>query len=175
MAISKDNDQHNGYFGTIVDISDRKLAERLLNQQKEKLINVNQDLQKATTLLKKRNLELDDFTRIVSHDLKAPLRAISNLSTWIEEDIEDKIDGDTKKNLQLLRNRVTRMQIFIQSLLHYSRVGKEQAPVETVVVRDLLMDIVDSLAAPPTLEIAIGEFMPTLDTQKISLQQVLPT
>ena len=63
------------------------------------------------------------------------------------------------------------MRMFIESLLHYSRVGKEQTPTETVVVKDLLLDIVDSLAIPPTLEVSIAD-LPTLNVQKIALQQV---
>ena len=172
VAVYDDEGNPNGYFGTIVDISDRKHTESLLNRQREQLVNVNQNLKQTTILLKKRNRELNEFTRIVSHDLKAPLRAINNLSLWIEEDLEGKLDEDTKKNLELLRNRVDRMQVFIESLLRYSRVGKAQTPTEEVIVRDLLIDIADSLAAPATLKIAIGESMPTLNTQRILLQQV---
>ena len=172
VAMYGDDGKRIGYFGTIIDISDRKRAEALSKQQQERLIYINQHLKQTTDLLTRRNRELDEFTYVVSHDLKAPLRAVCHLSEWLEEDLEDKLDDDTKHNFKLLKSRVGRMQMFIQSLLEYSRVGKEQTPTETVVVKDLLIDIIDFLLPPPTFAIAIGEGMPTLDTQKVALEQV---
>ena len=172
VAMYSDRGEGRGYFGTIIDISERKQAETLSQQHKEQLISINQHLEHTASLLKKRNRELDEFTYVVSHDLKAPLRAIANLSVWMEEDLEDKLDDDTRYNLELLRSRVSRMQMFIESLLEYSRIGREKTPTETVAVKNLLVDIVDSLAPPPKFAIAIGEFMPTFNTQKIALQQV---
>lgn len=172
VATYNDLGERSGYFGTIIDISERKKTEALLNKHKEQLITINHDLKQTTFLLKKRNQELDDFTSIVSHDLKAPLRAITNLSMWIEEDLEDKLDDDTRHNLQLLKSRVARMGIFIESLLKYSRVGKEKIPTVTFAVKDLLIDIVDSLAPPPEFVINIDRLMPIINTQKIALEQV---
>ena len=179
VAIYSDRQECLGYFGMIIDISqqraalrERNQAEALLQQQQERLINTNQDLEYMSSLLKKRNRELDEFTYVVSHDLKAPLRAIRNLSEWIEEDLEDKLDEDTKNNFELLKSRVNRMQMFISSLLEYARVGRQHTSIETFAVQELLLDIIDSLAPPPEFAIAIGESMPTLNMQKIALEQV---
>ena len=172
VAMYDDNQEHIGYFGTIINISERKQAEALSKEQQRRLISINQDLEKTTALLKKRNRELDEFTSVVSHDLKAPLRAICHLSEWIEEDLADKLDDDTKQNFELLQNRVVRMQMFIDSLLEYARIGREKATSETFAVKDLLADIIDSLAPPPQFTIAIGENMPILNTRKIALEQV---
>ena len=57
----------------------------------------------------------------VSHDLKAPLRAISNLSVWIEEDLDGKLPLDTQQQFDLLRTRFKRMESMIDSLLLYAR------------------------------------------------------
>jgi len=172
VTMYSDQGECIGYFGTIIDITERKKAEALLQKQQEQLIDINQNLKRATFLLKKRNQELDEFAYIVSHDLKAPLRAIRNLSTWIEEDLADKFDDDTRQNFKLLKNRVNRMQMFIQSLLEYSRVGRVKTPPEMFAVKDLLVDIIDSLAPPATFTIAISGSMPIVKTQKIALQQV---
>ena len=172
VGLYDDRQELTGYFGTIVDISERKRAEALSRKQKKQLIGINQHLKQTSTQLEKRNQELYKFTYVVSHDLKAPLRAISSLAEWIEEDIEAKLNDDTRQNFELLKNRVNRMQRFIESLLKYSRIGREKTPPETFSVKDLLVDIIDSLAPPTTFAIAIGEFMPTLKTQKIALEQV---
>jgi light-regulated signal transduction histidine kinase (bacteriophytochrome) len=50
--------------------------------------------------------ELQQFAFVTSHDLKAPLRAISNLSQWIEEDLGEDLDGEIVENFALLRSRV---------------------------------------------------------------------
>ncbi|WP_308426216.1 histidine kinase dimerization/phospho-acceptor domain-containing protein, partial [Alicyclobacillus cellulosilyticus] len=82
------------------------------------------DITKAKEIeerLKKSNEELEQFAYIVSHDLKAPLRAIMQLSSWIEEDNQDNLDNDSKKNLQLLHERADRMSKLIDGILQYSR------------------------------------------------------
>lgn len=75
-------------MGITEDISDRKQAELQLQEQATELTQANAVLMKTTDLLSQRNQELDRFVYIVSHDLKAQLRAIANLSKWIEEDLE---------------------------------------------------------------------------------------
>ena len=172
VGLYSDRKKLIGYFGTITDISDRKKSEALLQKHKKQLIGINHHLKQTSAQLEKRNRELDEFTSIVSHDLKAPLRAIHNLSEWIEEDLEDKLDDDTRQNFQLLRNRVGRMQMFIQSLLEYSRIGREKTLPEKLAVKNLLIDIIDSLDPPKTFTIVIDEPMPILKTQKIALEQV---
>ena len=89
-----------GIVGIGHDLTDRKLAE---------------------VALAERNQELDSFVHTVSHDLKAPLRAISNLSQWIEDDLEDRLPPDNQQQFQLLRTRVKRMESMIDSLLLYAR------------------------------------------------------
>ncbi|MGL5077828.1 MAG: sensor histidine kinase, partial [Waterburya sp.] len=123
-------------------------------------------------LVENRNRELDQFTYIVSHDLKAPLRAINNLSQWIEEDLEDKLDDDTKQNMALLRNRVQRMDNFISALLEYSRAGRIKSEKTTVDTQQLLHEIIDSIAPPSTFTIEIDEMMPILETEALPLQQI---
>lgn len=129
-------------------------------------------LKAANQLLASRNQELDQFTYIVSHDLKAPLRAISNLSNWIEEDLADKMDEDSKKNMTLLRKRVARMDMFISSLLEYARAGKSKEDKKTVDVRELLQEIIDSIAPPPSFVVNIDGKMPVMQTEALLLQQV---
>ncbi|MEM7592167.1 MAG: CHASE3 domain-containing protein [Cyanobacteria bacterium P01_A01_bin.83] len=147
-------------------------SEKQLEQKASKLADSNQDLQAINQLLAERNQELDQFTYIVSHDLKAPLRGIFNLSTWIEEDLTGKIDQDTVKNLALLRSRVARMDNFIDGLLKYARVGRHKEAKTTVDVQQLLHEIIDSLVPPPKFKIDIKDKMPVLQTEALLLQQV---
>lgn len=161
-----------GMIGVVHDITDRKRVEAQLQQQAHDLEQLNATLKDATNLLTQRNRELDSFVYAVSHDLKAPLRAIVNLSEWLEEDLGDRLTEENQHQMNLLRGRVYRMVHLIDGLLEYSRIGRWEATPEPVIVNELLAEIIDSLAPSPTFTITIGEKMPTLLTKRLPLTQV---
>jgi len=68
---------------TVQEITEQKRIEQALQERAKELAQLNSILAQTTALLKSRNQELDQFAYVVSHDLKAPLRAIANLSLWI--------------------------------------------------------------------------------------------
>lgn len=122
--------------------------------------------------LENSNKELDEFAHIVSHDLKAPLRAISNLSLWLQEDIGDQLTGENRDNFSKLRNRVARMEGLINGILEYSRTGRQKFEDESVDVYALLHEILEMLAPPGNIKIDIQLEMPTLQAPKVMLLQV---
>jgi len=123
-------------------------------------------------VLKSRNAELDQFAYVASHDLKAPLRAIANLSEWIEEDLGTDLPEENRHQLTLLRNRVHRMEALINGLLEYSRVGRRERQVGLVDVREMLTEIIDLLSPPAGFAIALPESVPHLKTHRSALNQV---
>ena len=159
-------------MGVVEDIRERKQAEESLRLRAEELRWTANSLAQTTSVLRKRNQELDQFAYVVSHDLKAPLRAIANLSSWIEEDLSDSMTEDTLHQMNLLRGRVHRMESLIEGLLQYSRVGRIQLASETVKVGKLLAEIIDSLAPPSGFEVKVEPGMPTFVTERLPLQQV---
>jgi light-regulated signal transduction histidine kinase (bacteriophytochrome) len=123
--------------------------------------------------LEQSNRELDRFADVASHDLKAPLRGIGHLATWIEEDLSPFVTEGGRTHLQLLRDRVQRLEDMIDGILRCSRAGRiVDDPVE-VDVRELTSEIVGLLAAPASASIVIDQALPTLQTVRIPLQQVL--
>ncbi len=159
-------------YGTLNDVTQRKQTEAVLQARADELAQINLILLQTTAELEKRNKELDQFAYVTSHDLKAPLRAIANLSEWIEEDLHEALTADTQKQMDLLRGRVYRMEALINGLLQYSRVGRMKTEPETVVVAQLLAEIIDSIAPPKEFTIEVVGEMPILITEKIPLQQV---
>jgi PAS domain S-box-containing protein len=157
--------------GLVYDITDRKEWELLIQTQTTDLQRLNNSLMLAQQQLQERNVELDRFVSIAAHDLKAPLRAIANLSEWIEEDLQAQIPGENPQ-LQLLRKRVKRMDALIDGLLRYSRAGREELATETVDVAQLLTETIDSLSPPASFEIKIVSIMPILLTKRLLLNQV---
>ncbi|MCL1038117.1 ATP-binding protein [Shewanella submarina] len=116
------------YIGVIRDISEEKHLQRSKDE-------LNKELQRS-------NKELSKFAYIASHDLRAPLRGIKTTAKWVEEDLGDNVDPEIKDNLQLMQNRIERLDTLLDSLLNYSRVSTEERQYEKVNVRELLEDVV---------------------------------
>ena len=109
----------------------------------------------------------------MSHDLKAPLRAIESASRWIEEDMgQDGLPAHIREFLGLMRQRVRRMENLIAGILELARVGRTAEADEKVFVRQLLREITDSIAPPAGFHIELPFFLPTLTTNRVQLQQV---
>ena len=161
------------FISTVMrDLSLQKKTEKSLEEKALELKWLNQQLLKTTFLLKKRNQELDEFAYVTSHDLKAPLRAIANLATWLSEDLTGQIPDENQQQLQLMQSRVKRMDGLIQGLLTYSRVGRTKTTVRDVEVRDVVNGAIDSVAPPPEFEIIVAPDLPKLRTEAVLLEQV---
>ncbi len=165
-------------IGALYDAWNEMLSQiELRNEERaryqEVLQRANRKLERYTQELERSNRELDQFAYVVSHDLKAPLRGIINVSNWLEEDVADRLEGDNLRQLQLLRNRTERMEGLIDGILQYSRVMRVKPEPATVDVGELLAEVVEDVAPPPGFEVEIGDGMPTLVTQRVRLQQVL--
>lgn len=105
--------------------------------------------------LKSANEELKNFAYVVSHDLKAPLRAIGSLTEWIATDYADKFDDEGREHLRLLVGRARRMDALIDGILQYSRVGQAHEGRTDVDLDALLHEVIDSLAPPTHFRIEI--------------------
>lgn len=148
----------DGLIGFALDITDK--------------INAEQKLKESATHLSKINKELDQFAYVVSHDLKAPLRAIANLSEWIEEDLGTELEEDVKNNMNLLRGRVQRMQNLIDGILNYSRVGRIKSTYEKTNVNSLVKEVINIVSVPDAFTVDIPKQLPTIYTNNIWLEQI---
>ncbi len=142
-----------------------------LNELFLSLNSMSGTLEKNFKDLKNKNNELDQFAYVVSHDLKAPLRGISNIVGWIEEDHENEVTPGIKQNLDLIKGRTTRLENMINGLLEYARIGKVKKGYVTVntdfLVRDLL-----SFLVPKNFVVTIAGKFPVLKTEKLHIEQV---
>jgi len=151
---------------------DRKLMERSLELTSQELGERNRELHETATELARSNADLEQFAYVASHDLRAPLRGIGNLASWLEEDAGDRLSDESKKHLGLLRNRVKRLQGYIDALLTYSRVGRTVTEV-TLVDTGQLMGEIFGMVNPGGISLEVVGLMPILETVKVSLQMVL--
>ena len=141
---------------------------RDITQQKEEE-NRRERLMKE---LEKANHELKDFAYVVSHDLKAPLRAIGSLAHWIEEDYGEHFDKEGKEQLSLLIGRVGRMHELINGILDYSRVGRINIEKEEVDLNEAFQNMLELLAPPQHITVTQVGTMPLLFLNKVRIQQV---
>lgn len=140
------------------DISDRKESEA-------RLAEYYRSLEKA-------NKELDKFAYVVSHDLKAPLRAISNLSTWIEEDMGDGLSDDSKQHFNMIKGRVMRLEALINGILEYSRADRVKGTESLTNVRQLIEEVYEMLVLEQKVELNLPSNLPEFVTDKLKLHQV---
>ncbi|MCO6411316.1 MAG: PAS domain S-box protein [Thiogranum sp.] len=107
-----DNGAAKGMVGYAVDISERKRREALL--------------QSTTSKLQESNRELESFCHTVSHDLRAPLRAINGFSQLLAEDYQDRLDDTARDYLHRIRAGADNMGRIIDDLLELSRVARRE-------------------------------------------------
>jgi signal transduction histidine kinase len=96
--------------------------------------------------------EFEEFVYIVSHDIKTPMRAISNLTTWIEEDLGSNADKDILDNFGLLKNRVERLEKMMNALLELSRVNSNEMELYNVNIPKLVNDCIETLEDKSNVE-----------------------
>jgi PAS domain S-box-containing protein len=143
----------------VLDISERKEAER--------------EMRRLVEALSQSNRELDQFAYVASHDLKAPLRGIANLANWLQEDLGETLPKRSREHLQLLRSRASRLESMVGGILQYSRAGRCERSLEDVDVRELVQEVVALLSPPDGAQVQISPELPKLHTERIPLQQTL--
>ena len=143
------------------------------NEMASRLLLSNQARERVESELRRSNEDLDQFAYGASHDLKAPLRGIRNLTDWIAEDVEPTASADTLENLMLVRSRVDRLDLLLDGLLKYARIGRSGGVVEDVDVAHLTADIAEDLAPAAGFSVAVRGELPVLRTDKAPFEQVL--
>jgi PAS domain S-box-containing protein len=180
-----------------LDITDRKKTEEELSRHRQHLqelvtertaeltmtnewlqqeiIEHKQAEEKKAELLKEVesvNQELKDFAYIVSHDLKAPLRAISTLANWISTDYKDKLDEEGQQQLDLMVKRAIRMNALINGILEYSRVGRIKEKRIEVDINDLVKEVIEMIVPPENITVTVENELPTIVCEKTRIMEV---
>ena len=157
-----DNDSKaNGIVLIMKDITERKEAEKSLRMYVEKVEKINK--------------ELDDFTYIVSHDLKEPLRSLDAFSRFLEEDYKDKVEGEGKMYLERIRSNASRMQKLIEDLLEISRLDRSQNPHAMTPVREMVDECLFRLEyslKDKNVECIVPDDLPVICCDRIRLTEV---
>lgn len=147
-----------GVIFIMEDISERKGREK----EREAFIEA----------LNRSNEELKEFAYIVSHDLKAPLRAIGSLAEWISHDYADKLDDEGRENLALLLGRTKRMNALIEGILRYSRLGRLKPERDSLDANRIAGLVIGALAPPENITVRVEGTLPAVVYDRTHLEQL---
>lgn len=119
-------------------------------------------IQEKTLKLTAKNEELNRFTSIVSHDLKAPLRTISAFANILNKETEDIENPKIEECTQFLNSGVNRMVSIIDDLLDYSRLGQQSIAFKATSPEKMLFLVLNSITKDRSdVEVIINESLPT--------------
>lgn len=132
--------------GLLITASLRDITRQ--RQAEQRVLAANEELEKANEALKKINSELNDFSYSISHDLRAPLRAINGYSALLQEDFGSKLDENGNRVLGVIQRNAHRMDELINDLLELARLGTKPVIKQKVNMRN----IIDAVLSDKTLK-----------------------
>lgn len=167
------------------DLELQRAKEELEGRVKERTLELRQELaerQRAEQELEVRNeelhqsnKELDDFAYIASHDLKEPLRGIHNFSNFLLEDYGDRLDDEGRSKLETLTRLSRRMETLIDSLLHFSRLGRVDLAVDQVDLNQTVEEVLESLGISlreENVQVCIPKPLPTVRADRVRVGEI---
>ncbi len=154
-----ERDEGNMVLAAIVDRTEVVRQQRALQQQSAEL--------------QRSNADLESFAYAVSHDLKAPLRAIQNAASWVIEDLpREHLTADVSENLDMLIARAKRMEALLNALLQYSRAGRDLDPPGRIEVHQVVQEVVELLGLPLSVEVDSSTGTTAVFGSRAPLEQV---
>ncbi len=134
-----------------------------------------EELKETNVNLERSNKELDDFAYVASHDLKEPLRGITNYSNFLQEDYQDLLDEQGRHYLLRMGHLATRMDELINGLLEFSRLGRQNMSMNPCNLNEVLDSELDSLnefLQERQIEIRIPRSLPTVECDRSSVGHI---
>lgn len=147
-----------GSIGIHLDITDQKELEL----QKERLLKE----------LEASNQGLQEYAHIVSHDLKSPLRSISALVTWMQQDYTEVLDDNGLFNLQLMQEKLEGMDKLIDGILRYSSIDTAHLKTERVDLNKVVGEIREIIYIPEHVQVVIMDTMPEIQADATMMHQL---
>ncbi|MCB9914297.1 MAG: PAS domain-containing sensor histidine kinase [Planctomycetes bacterium] len=167
-------------LASIIDIRRRKQQEEARARQAADLRRKNGELsamalklEQALRATERRNRDQEQLVRAISHDLRAPLRGIRHLATWIEERAAEDLDAQSVEWLRALQDRTGRMDSMLLDLLSYARAMDPESKREETDPRALVLALRDLLSLPAAFELAVEGDLARVVTDRVPLEQVL--
>jgi PAS domain S-box-containing protein len=162
-------------FNLLEDLKMEMEQRRKVEDEINKLnLELEQRVNERTSQLEAANSELQAFAYSVSHDLRAPLRAIDGFSKFIMEDYETKLDNEGKRLLGLIRSNTQKMDQLIVDILALSRVSRSEHTLSKVEMKKMVVSMLNEVATPEMQEkiSIIIDHLPDTYADPIYIKQV---
>jgi signal transduction histidine kinase len=172
-----------GAIETLQDISCRKRAEEALHAHQnnleetvrlrtEELTQTHAELAAKAANLLETNEELSQYAFVVSHDLRAPLRAVRNYADFLREELEDLLNDEQRGYFDGMTRALKFGDELVSDLLDFSRVGGESVTVHPIPMDDFLAELKNELELPSGSELICNGGMPTVLAERTLLRQI---
>lgn len=123
------------------DLIEVDLVARELTALMERVEETRRWLDRAQKEIKATQKEMDEYTFVISHDLKEPLRGMEAFSKFLADGYRDKLDEEGRRHIDIIRKSALRMQRLINDLLHFSRLSQHRQPMHPVGMNTMLMHV----------------------------------
>jgi len=146
----------------------RSLIVGVILKQADELATINLELERSNT-------ELDSFAYIASHDLKEPLRGIHNYSNFLMEDYAELLDADGVSKLNTVVRLTQRMEDLINSLLHYSRLGRAELSRQLTNLNEVARQAIDTLSISQpqsSIDFRLPRSLPTIHCDRTQISEL---
>jgi PAS domain S-box-containing protein len=133
------------------------------------------DLVQTEEDIRKKNKELESFVYTISHDLRAPVVSIQGFSSILLSDFQDKLDDTGKRYLARIQANVRQMEILINDLLEFSRIGRIAGAFEDVPATEIIRDVLDVLGPQLKkrgIKVNVQSGLPVIHCEKTRIYQV---
>jgi signal transduction histidine kinase len=149
----------------------RETQRRLLAEARE--LEMSKENRRANEELSRANRDLEEFAYVISHDLKAPLRALRVTADLLDRQIGGTLEAEAREGLARIRLQARRMAAMMSGLLEYSRIGRKREALAEVDTGKLVREIVATIGAPDGMRVEIAGDWPVLTTLGAPLDVVL--
>ncbi|MEZ6184651.1 MAG: ATP-binding protein [Planctomycetota bacterium] len=136
------------------------------------IVSLRRGSERRSAALVRSNEDLVDFAQVVAHDLKAPLRNVAALASWVREDYQDSLDQEGATHLSMIEARVDALSRMIEGVLDFSRVDTSRSGLESLDTSALVERIVETLEVPPGIELSVADDLPRVEFHEVNLERV---
>ena len=176
INFSSTSSRKNGFAGyeyELIELMGDSLGRYMALAQAEKARDsATTALAQKTQELIRSNEELTQFAYIVSHDVRAPLRALRTYCQFLDEDFGQVLTEKGRLFLNGIQENASHLDALVVSLLAYSRIGRVKLPEELVDIRELIVSVIRSLQLTESADWQLPETMPNICARYLRLEQI---
>lgn len=155
----------------ISELDSSKLVDVIDNQTKE-ILQINKQRDRLLENLERRNKELNEYTHLVTHDLKSPLQSIDALTFWLRDDYREALGEDGREKINLIRENVEKMDELVKGIAKYSTIGKLIKDTYEVDLNKIVNKVLKKVSIPQNITVSIPEILPIVQGDNFRLEEL---